>query len=208
MALPKSSQQHTRGILRSLLSSSSITLPFGSTEHLDDVILHLPVSCGDFTDFSCSREHVLNAGEAIQGKRYLPPGFLHFPIGYAGRASSIVVSGTPVVRPKGQFRNALGEVVYGLSPARPSGPSAAMVSAPPPHLGAIMRSGRISPCLGVKAPMSVPHGTDVHYTASTSATVHFHFLLTPKFSLLLLSAVEPRKHFPSYISMATYKQAL
>ena len=97
--------------------------------------------------------------------------------------------------------------MWGLSTPPPPGPSAAMVSAPPPHLGAIMRSGRISPCLGVKAPMSVPHGTDVHYTASTSATVHFHFLLTPKFSLLLLSAVEPRKHFPSYISMATYKQA-
>lgn len=115
MALPKSSQQHTRAILRSLLSSTLITLPFGSTSPVDEATLHLPVSCGDFTDFSCSREHVLNAGEAIQGKRRLPPGFLHFPIGYAGRASSIVVSGTPVVRPMGQFRNALGEVVYGAS---------------------------------------------------------------------------------------------
>lgn len=56
---------------------------------------------------------MLNAGEAIQGKRYLPPGFLHFPIGYSGRTSSLVVSGTPVVRPKGQFRNADGNVEYG-----------------------------------------------------------------------------------------------
>ncbi len=47
-------------------------------------------------------------------KRLLPPGFLHFPIGYAGRASSIVVSGTPVTRPKGQFRDASkgGEVRF------------------------------------------------------------------------------------------------
>lgn len=115
MALARSLQQQTRAILRSLLSSTLITLPFGSTARLDEATLHLPIFCGDFTDFSCSMEHVLNAGEAIQGKRHLPPGFLHFPIGYAGRASSVVVSGTPVVRPMGQFRNALGEVVYGAS---------------------------------------------------------------------------------------------
>lgn len=76
--------------------------------------MHLPVSIGDFTDFSCSKEHVLNAGEAIMGKRFLPPGFLHFPVGYTSRTSSIVVSGTPVVRPRGQFRKD-GAVVYGPS---------------------------------------------------------------------------------------------
>ena len=48
-------------------------------------------------------------------KRFLPPGFLHFPIGYSGRTSSIVVSGTPIVRPKGQFRDTTGDVVYGAS---------------------------------------------------------------------------------------------
>lgn len=46
-------------------------------------------------------------------KRAVPPGFLHFPIGYTARTSSIVVSGTPVIRPRGQFRNTQGEVVYG-----------------------------------------------------------------------------------------------
>lgn len=46
-------------------------------------------------------------------RRFLPPGFLHFPVGYTGRTSSLVVSGTPVVRPRGQFRNSSGEVVYG-----------------------------------------------------------------------------------------------
>jgi fumarylacetoacetase len=46
-------------------------------------------------------------------KRFLPPGFLHFPIGYTARTSSIVVSGTPVTRPRGQFRNGKGDVVYG-----------------------------------------------------------------------------------------------
>lgn len=75
--------------------------------------MHLPVSSRDFTDFSCSKDHVLNAGEAIQKKRYLPPGFLHFPIGYSGRTSSLIVSGTSFVRPKGQFRNAQGSIEYG-----------------------------------------------------------------------------------------------
>lgn len=76
--------------------------------------MHLPVSVGDFTDFSCSKDHVLNAGEAIMKKRFLPPGFLHFPIGYIGRTSSIIVSGTQITRPKGQFLDARngGNVVF------------------------------------------------------------------------------------------------
>lgn len=51
----------------------------------------------------------------MQKKRQTPPGHDYFPIGYTGRSSSIVVSGTPVQRPKGMFRNAAGEVVYGAS---------------------------------------------------------------------------------------------
>ena len=77
--------------------------------------MHLPVSVGDFSDFSCSMDHVLNAGEAVLGKREVPPGFLHFPIGYGGRTSSIVVSGTPVKRPRGQFRADGGVVQFGPS---------------------------------------------------------------------------------------------
>jgi len=78
--------------------------------------MHLPVKVEAFTDFSCSKEHVLNAGEAVFNKREMPPGFLHFPVGYAGRASSIVVSGTPIRRPHGQFRSN-GEVIFGPSQA-------------------------------------------------------------------------------------------
>ncbi|PVH82821.1 fumarylacetoacetate hydrolase family protein [Cadophora sp. DSE1049] len=111
-ALPKSIQKQTRHVLQSLLRKPE-DLPSGSTAAVQDVSMHLPVSIGDFTDFSCSKEHVLNAGEAILKKRFLPPGFLHFPVGYTGRTSSIIVSGTPVTRPRGQFRDAKGEVVYG-----------------------------------------------------------------------------------------------
>ncbi len=67
------------------------------------VTLHLPIKVESFTDFSCSKEHMLNAGEATFGERSLPPAALHYPIGYGGRASSVVVSGTPVVRPHGQY---------------------------------------------------------------------------------------------------------
>lgn len=47
------------------------------------------------------------------GTRTLPPGFEHFPVGYHGRSSTIVVSGTDVIRPKGQFRNKEGVVEFG-----------------------------------------------------------------------------------------------
>ena len=70
------------------------------------------MAIGDFTDFSCSKEHLLNGSEAILGVRSLPPSFLKFPISYTGRTSSIVVSGTPIRRPRGQFRSG-DDVVYG-----------------------------------------------------------------------------------------------
>jgi fumarylacetoacetase len=68
---------------------------------------------GDFTDFSCSKDHALNASEAVFGQRNLPPGFEHFPIGYHGRSSTLFVSGTDIVRPKGQFKNDRSEVEFG-----------------------------------------------------------------------------------------------
>lgn len=47
------------------------------------------------------------------GKRQLPPGFPYFPIGYHGRSSTIIVSGTPVTRPNGQYLGPDGKVVFG-----------------------------------------------------------------------------------------------
>ena len=74
------------------------------------------MAVGDFTDFACSKEHLLNSSEAIYNVRRLPPGFLRFPISYTGRTSSIIVSGTPIRRPLGQFRGAGDdEVVYGAT---------------------------------------------------------------------------------------------
>jgi fumarylacetoacetase len=75
--------------------------------------LHLPFSIGDFTDFSCSENHVLNASEVMTKTRAAPPGFYYFPVGYTARTSSIVVSGTPVKRPQGQYKTKEGKVVFG-----------------------------------------------------------------------------------------------
>lgn len=70
----------------------------------DSVQMLLPVKVGDYTDFYSSREHATNVGTMFRGKENaLMPNWLHLPVGYHGRASSIVVSGTPVRRPRGQM---------------------------------------------------------------------------------------------------------
>jgi fumarylacetoacetase len=74
------------------------------------VVMHLPVLTRDYTDFYSSREHATNVGIMFRGKdNALMPNWLHLPVGYHGRASSIVVSGTPVVRPHGQTLPADGQ---------------------------------------------------------------------------------------------------
>ena len=70
-----------------------------------EVAMHLPAAIGDYTDFYSSREHATNVGIMFRGKdNALQPNWLHLPVGYHGRASSVVVSGTPVVRPRGQLQ--------------------------------------------------------------------------------------------------------
>lgn len=71
----------------------------------DQVALLLPIQVGDYTDFYSSREHATNVGTMFRDpNNALLPNWLHLPVGYHGRASSIVVSGTPIHRPKGQQR--------------------------------------------------------------------------------------------------------
>jgi fumarylacetoacetase len=66
----------------------------------------LPINIGDYTDFYSSREHAYNVGVMFRGpENALMPNWKHIPIGYHGRSSSIFISGTPVVRPKGQTRS-------------------------------------------------------------------------------------------------------
>lgn len=76
----------------------------------DEVEMLLPIQIGDYTDFYSSREHATNIGTMIRDpKNALMPNWLHLPVGYHGRASSITVSGTDFYRPKGQSKPADAE---------------------------------------------------------------------------------------------------
>ncbi len=66
--------------------------------------LGLPVDIGDYTDFYASIFHATNVGRVLRPDSPLLPNYKHVPIAYHGRSSSIVVSGTPVVRPRGQTK--------------------------------------------------------------------------------------------------------
>ncbi|SDT22114.1 fumarylacetoacetase [Bradyrhizobium canariense] len=70
-----------------------------------DAKLHLPITVAGYTDFYSSKEHATNVGVMFRGKdNALQPNWLHMPIGYNGRASTVVVSGTQVRRPRGQLK--------------------------------------------------------------------------------------------------------
>ncbi|MEM9638950.1 MAG: fumarylacetoacetate hydrolase family protein, partial [Pseudomonadota bacterium] len=72
---------------------------------LSDVRLHLPLVVSEFTDFYASRHHATNVGTMFRGaENALPSNWLHIPIGYNGRASTVVVSGTQIRRPLGQTK--------------------------------------------------------------------------------------------------------
>src|SRR6056297_172382 len=67
--------------------------------------MHMPVAVGDYTDFYSSLEHATNVGKMFRDpENALLPNWKHIPVGYHGRASSIIVSGQPIYRPKGQTK--------------------------------------------------------------------------------------------------------
>ncbi|MES1912311.1 MAG: hypothetical protein MHM6MM_004609 [Cercozoa sp. M6MM] len=110
MAAGKAARVEVRALLQQLLAESSslasnveqqakVLLPMG------EAVMQLPARIGDYTDFYSSRFHATNVGIMFRGKdNALQPNWLHLPVGYHGRASSVVVSGTPVRRPCGQLR--------------------------------------------------------------------------------------------------------
>ncbi len=70
-----------------------------------DTRMYLPAAIGDYTDFYSSRDHAINVGTMLRGaENALMPNWLHLPVAYHGRSSSLVVSGTPVRRPLGQSK--------------------------------------------------------------------------------------------------------
>ncbi|MHA3979260.1 fumarylacetoacetase [Halovulum sp. GXIMD14794] len=72
---------------------------------MEGVRLLMPFKLSEYTDFYASRHHATNVGTIVRGaNNALPPNWLHIPIGYNGRASSVVVSGADVRRPLGQLK--------------------------------------------------------------------------------------------------------
>lgn len=75
---------------------------------LADSAVLLPAEIGDYTDFFCSMHHAMNASRIYKRPEPLRPNYHYLPVGYHGRASSVIVSGTPVRRPNGELEQAEG----------------------------------------------------------------------------------------------------
>jgi fumarylacetoacetase len=108
MALGKEKTRAFRNRLSELLradNKEAKELSWHFLHPMDKVEMLLPVKVGDYTDFYSSREHATNVGTMFRDPdNALLPNWLHLPVGYHGRASSIVVSGTEIRRPKGQTK--------------------------------------------------------------------------------------------------------
>lgn len=124
MALNKSSWRATRARITNLLSMKSTDrrlrddhiLQQESIFPASEIEMHLPADIGDYTDFYSSKEHATNVGIMFRGvENALQPNWLHLPVGYHGRASSVVISGTDVTRPHGQLQKTAANPTAGSS---------------------------------------------------------------------------------------------
>uniref|UniRef100_H2NP00 Fumarylacetoacetase n=2 Tax=Pongo abelii TaxID=9601 RepID=H2NP00_PONAB len=111
MGLGQAAWKEARVVLQNLLSVSQARLRDDTELRKRAFIsqasatMHLPAAIGDYTDFYSSRQHATNVGIMFRDKENaLMPNWLHLPVGYHGRASSVVVSGTPIRRPMGQMK--------------------------------------------------------------------------------------------------------
>jgi len=111
IALGRPAWRAVRGRVRDLLAADNPTLRDDAGLRRAALVpassarLHLPVAIGGYTDFYSSKEHATNVGSMFRDpKNALLPNWLHLPVGYNGRASSVVASGTPIRRPLGQSK--------------------------------------------------------------------------------------------------------
>ena len=108
MAAPRDSLSEFRARLSELLAGTPgetnviNPLPPGALVPMAEAEMFLPAEIGDYTDFYASIYHATNVGKLFRPDNPLFPNYKHVPIAYHGRASSIVISGTEVKRPKGQ----------------------------------------------------------------------------------------------------------
>jgi fumarylacetoacetase len=111
MALGRQAWTKTRATISHLLREEVPTLRDNAVLRdqalipMDEVQLLLPVDIGDYTDFYSSKEHATNVGSMFRDpENALLPNWLWLPVGYHGRASSVIPSGTDIHRPKGQTK--------------------------------------------------------------------------------------------------------
>jgi fumarylacetoacetase len=108
MQAPKDSLSRFRARLSELLAGTPgdedaiNPLPPGALVQMSDARMHAPAQIGDYTDFYASIYHATNVGKMFRPESPLLPNYKYVPIGYHGRASSIVLSGSDVKRPNGQ----------------------------------------------------------------------------------------------------------
>ena len=112
LALGRSAWEETLARVLDLLEAGAALTP------LADVEMHIPFDVADYVDFYASLEHATNLGRLFRpDAEPLLPNWRHLPVGYHGRAGTVVVSGTPVRRPCGQMRPP-GETVPTFGPSR------------------------------------------------------------------------------------------
>jgi fumarylacetoacetase len=118
-ALGAAARQALRAELSALLAEDSpAAAELGPLLHrAADCTLHLPSRIGDYTDFYAGIQHATNVGALFRPDQPLMPNYKHVPIGYHGRASSIVPSGTALRRPNGQ-RKPAAEATPSFGPSR------------------------------------------------------------------------------------------
>jgi fumarylacetoacetase len=119
IALGKSKTNNVRLVLQQELCTDGILKKYADQLLIKqaDVQMHVPIVIGDYTDFYSSKEHATNVGAIFRDKENaLPPNWLHLPIAYHGRSSSIKISGTTIHRPQGQVMTSENEPV--LSPTK------------------------------------------------------------------------------------------
>jgi len=105
MELGAEAWAHVRTCLQEMLAEGADPLPEAFLHHQAEVSLHLPFAVNEYTDFYAGKHHATNVGTMFRGaENALPPNWLHIPIGYNGRASTVVVSGTEIRRPLGQTK--------------------------------------------------------------------------------------------------------
>ncbi|MFD8100547.1 fumarylacetoacetase [Nocardia fluminea] len=105
-----------REVREKLRALADTALPIDAVYPVSAVRMALPVRIGDYVDFYASIDHATNLGRLFRpDSEPLLPNWRHLPVGYHGRAGTVVVSDTPIIRPRGQRRTASGTTDFGPS---------------------------------------------------------------------------------------------